>query len=143
MNWIAWATTASLSDVAYHMGYKAASTRMSGLLYILILNLSICFFCLLGLAIQKGRGQPITMDMSALWIPLLLGFVVMTMEFGIYMMYAKGAPFTLANPFMTVTIDIMTIFTGFFLYKERLDWMNYAGALMCLAGAVLMMHNQR
>jgi drug/metabolite transporter (DMT)-like permease len=139
MHWLGWASIVGVTDVIYHMGFKAAADKYNVLLYMLVMNGAICLLCLAGLAYQRfGQGQELHFSTNLLWLGAGLGVVVGLMELAIFKTYAGGAPFTLANPFMGAMVFLVTFLVAWFYYGERLDWISYTGLGLMVGGNLIL-----
>ena len=70
------------------------------------------------------------------WAPIVLGFLIVGLEFGFIMLYRVGWNINLGSLVCNITLAIILIVVGYFLYKEHLTLSQFTGIALCIAGLV-------
>jgi drug/metabolite transporter (DMT)-like permease len=138
--WVLIALIVSVADVVYHYGYKSAATaQLNPFVYIAYMNAGIVVFALLvAVGLRFVGGQPVQFVLTPEWTgrAFLLAIPVLIMEAAILYTYLAGAPFSLANTFMSAVIPIITLGVGMLVFQEKITLLQGLGIGLCVAGSV-------
>jgi drug/metabolite transporter (DMT)-like permease len=70
------------------------------------------------------------------WAPIVLGFLIVGLEFGFIMLYRVGWNINLGSLVCNIALAVILIAVGYFLYKEHLTLSQFTGIALCIAGLV-------
>jgi drug/metabolite transporter (DMT)-like permease len=70
------------------------------------------------------------------WAPIVLGFLIVGLEFGFIMLYRVGWNINLGSLVCNIALAVILIAVGYFLYKEHLTLSQLTGIALCIAGLV-------
>lgn len=68
------------------------------------------------------------------WSALVLGFAIVALEFGYVLMFRAGWEISSASVVANISLAIVLLFVGYFLYKETISIRQIAGVAVCLLG---------
>lgn len=72
------------------------------------------------------------------WTSVGLAVAVVGIEFGYLLMYRAGWNLGIAAVLTTTLSALILVPVAFFVFKDRISWINVAGILACLAGLVML-----
>ena len=72
------------------------------------------------------------------WVSYVLAIGVVGLEAGFLLLYRSGWKLSLAAIYSNVSVTLLLIPVGVFIYKEKLSWLNGLGVLFAILGIVLM-----
>ncbi len=76
---------------------------------------------------------------DVLWAGLL-GLALVTIEFGILLTLRNGWPVGVTMTAINVATATVLLVIGIIVFREKLSVINWTGAVLCLAGLVLITH---
>jgi multidrug transporter EmrE-like cation transporter len=81
----------------------------------------------------------ITAELKRLnWASIGLAIAVVGIEFGFLLTYRAGWNLGIAAVLVNVVASLILVPVAIFIFKDRLNWVNVAGILVCLAGLVML-----
>jgi multidrug transporter EmrE-like cation transporter len=81
----------------------------------------------------------ITAELKRLnWASTGLAIAVVGIEFGFLLTYRAGWNLGIAAVLVNVVASLILVPVAIFIFKDRLNWVNVAGILVCLAGLVML-----
>lgn len=72
------------------------------------------------------------------WASVLLAVGIVGIEFGFLFTYRAGWSLGIAAVVATVASSLLLVPIAIFLFGDKLNWVNIAGMLVCLAGLVML-----
>jgi len=126
-----------LSNTFYQIAAKSVPEKLDPfasltITYAAAAVISFIFYCIF------NRGGNILEEYKQLnWAPFVLGIVIIGLEVGFIYAYKAGWPVSTAQIVQSSVLAGILILVGFFLYKEAITLNKIIGALICLAGLVL------
>jgi len=70
------------------------------------------------------------------WAPIGLGLCIVGLELGFIMLYRFGWNISLASLVTSVTVAMVLLLVGVFLYKEHIDINKLMGVALCVVGLI-------
>jgi uncharacterized membrane protein len=128
---------AILSNVLYHLVQKATPAQINPMVALAVTYASALAFCLLLMRIypsELGVGESFV---RINWASIALGIVIVGLELGYLLAYRMGWQVNVAGLISNVTVGLILIPVGLWLFRERLSFVNMVGILLCIAGIIL------
>jgi len=72
------------------------------------------------------------------WASLLLAVAIVGIEFGFLLVYRSGWNIGIAAVLVNVVASLILVPIAIFVFKDKLNWVNIVGILVCLAGLVML-----
>ena len=72
------------------------------------------------------------------WASYVLAFSLVGLEVGFLLVYRSGWNLGIAAVLVNVVASLMLVPVAIFVFKDRLNWVNIVGILVCLAGLVML-----
>jgi multidrug transporter EmrE-like cation transporter len=81
----------------------------------------------------------ITAELKQLnWASIGLAIAIVGIEFGFLLTYRSGWNLGIAAVLVNVVASLILVPVAIFVFKDKLNWVNVAGILVCLAGLVML-----
>lgn len=125
------------ANVMYHITAKSVPTDVNpfaslSITYIVsaILTLLLYFFTspTKNLSVEMGHMN---------WTALVMGIAIVGLEFGSINMYKAGWEISIGSLFANISLALALIVVGLLLYKETINFHQFAGIGLCCLGLVL------
>ena len=72
------------------------------------------------------------------WASFLLAVAIVGIEFGFLLVYRSGWNLGIAAVLVNVVASLILVPVAIFVFKDKLNWVNIAGILVCLIGLVML-----
>jgi drug/metabolite transporter (DMT)-like permease len=72
------------------------------------------------------------------WASFLLAIAIVGIEFGFLLVYRSGWNLGIAAVLVNVVASLILVPVAIFVFKDKLNWVNIAGILVCLVGLVML-----
>ena len=72
------------------------------------------------------------------WASFLLAVAIVGIEFGFLLVYRAGWNLGIAAVLVNVVASLILVPVAIYLFKDKLNWVNIVGILVCLAGLVML-----
>ena len=72
------------------------------------------------------------------WASFLLAIAIVGIEFGFLLVYRSGWNLGIAAVLVNVVASLILVPVAIYLFKDKLNWVNIVGILVCLAGLVML-----
>ena len=72
------------------------------------------------------------------WASFLLAIAIIGIEFGFLLVYRSGWNLGIAAVLVNVVASLILVPVAVFVFKDKLNWVNIVGILVCLAGLVML-----
>lgn len=72
------------------------------------------------------------------WASLSLGIAIVGIEFGFLLVYRSGWNLGLAAVLVNVAASLLLVPVAILLFKDRFNWVNLLGILVCLVGLLML-----
>jgi drug/metabolite transporter (DMT)-like permease len=70
------------------------------------------------------------------WAPILLGFILVGLEFGFIMLYRVGWDISIGSLICNIALAMLLLIVGYFVYKEHVSVNQLVGIALCIAGLI-------
>lgn len=137
MGWFAIALLTAAAFGAYNVLIKVASSRVDVLVGAVVLQAVATVAGGAALAIHTLRGAELVVTSRGLGYAALAGVAVGAAEILTFVVFARGAPASLATPVIMGGSILCAAVAGIALLGERLTIPQYAGAALIVVGVAL------
>ena len=72
------------------------------------------------------------------WASFLLAIAIVGIEFGFLLVYRSGWNLGIAAVLVNVVASLILVPVAIFIFKDKLNWINIVGILVCLVGLVML-----
>ena len=124
-------------NVLYHLAQKSIPGAVHPVVsivasYLTAIALSVVIFVAFPLRV------PLLVEVKKLnWSTIAVGLSIVAVELGFLLAYRAGWRVSLASVTANVTVALILLPTGMFLFRERLTPTNVVGLAFCVVGLVL------
>lgn len=131
-------TLAILSSALYHFVAKSTPSNVNFTVSLLVTYAFAFVVTLLGFFFFPAT-EGITAELKKLnWASIVLAIAVVGIEFGFLLTYRAGWNLGIAAVLVVVIASLILVPVAIFVFKDKLNWVNIAGILVCLAGLVML-----
>ena len=131
-------TLAICSSALYHFTAKSVPSNINFAISLVVtyaVALGITLITTLLFPSPTGRA----FELKQLnWASFLLALAVVGIEFGFLLVYRSGWNLGIAAVLTNVMASLILVPVAIFVFKDKLNWVNIAGILVCLAGLVML-----
>jgi drug/metabolite transporter (DMT)-like permease len=131
-------TLAICSSALYHFAAKSTPSNVNFPVSLLV-TYSVAFIVtLLGFFFFPAT-KGISAELKQLnWASFLLAIAIVGIEFGFLLVYRSGWNLGIAAVLVNVVASLILVPVAIFVFKDKLNWVNIVGILVCLAGLVML-----
>ncbi len=131
-------TLAICSSALYHFTAKSIPSNIN-----FAISLVVTYAVALGITLITTLLFPtpngLAFELKQLnWASFLLALAVVGIEFGFLLVYRSGWNLGIAAVLTNVMASLILVPVAIFVFKDKLNWVNIAGILVCLAGLVML-----
>lgn len=131
-------TLAILSSALYHFSAKSVPSNINFAIS-LIATYVVALLVTLIVALLFPAENGFVSELKKLnWASFLLALAIVGIEFGFLLVYRSGWNLGIAAVLTNVVASLILVPVAVFLFKDKLNWVNVAGILVCLAGLVML-----
>ncbi len=131
-------TLAIVSSALYHFSQKGTPANVNPAVAIMV-TYFVAFFLTSSLLFFLPPQNGILAEVRKLnWASYLLAFGVVGLEVGFLLVYRAGWNLGLAAVLVNVVASLILVPVAIFVFKDKLNWVNVMGVLVCLAGLVML-----
>lgn len=124
------------ANTLYHVAAKGIPTQINTFFALTVTYIIAAVFSLV-LFFFTGGNKDIIFNMKALnYAPILLGVVIVGLEFGFIWIYKVGWNISIGSLVCNVVLAVALIGVGLLFYKEQIGLNQIIGILFCLVGLV-------
>jgi multidrug transporter EmrE-like cation transporter len=131
-------TLAILSSALYHFSARSVPPSINfgiSLLVTYVAALGITLIVTLFLPPSSGWVSEVK---QVNWASFLLALAIVGLEFGFLLVYRAGWNLGIAAVLTNVVASLILVPVAIFVFKDKLNWVNIAGILVCLAGLMML-----
>lgn len=126
------------SSALYHFSAKGTPGNVN-----FSISLIVTYLVALGIVLVAAIFFPskngIAFELKQLnWASYLLAIAIVGIEFGFLLVYRSGWNLGIAAVFVNVVASLILVPVAIFVFKDKLNWVNIVGILVCLAGLVML-----
>ena len=130
--------SAILSSALYHFSAKSIPANLN-----FSVSLVVTYTAPIGLtaviAALFSTGSGFAAELRKLnWSSFLLALSIVGIEFGFLLVYRSGWNLGIAAVLTNVVASLMLVPVAIFIFKDKLNWVNVSGILVCLVGLVML-----
>lgn len=71
------------------------------------------------------------------WSSIVLGIAIVALEFGFIALYRAGWKISMGSLVANISLAVVLLIVGIFVYKEQITVRQLAGTVVCAAGLIL------
>jgi uncharacterized membrane protein len=125
------------SNTAYHIIAKS-TPRLLNPFASLVVTYLIGAAAAFGMYCATSNGQSFKQCLSHMnWTSYALGFAIVGLEVGYLFLYRAGWNISVGPLVCNISLAVLLLVVGFFIYQDVLGLKQIAGAVLCLCGLVL------
>jgi len=131
------------SSALYHFSARSTPAQVSfpvSLSFTYVVALVITLVIALVSPPAEGWGSELR---RLNWSSVVLGVAIVGIEFGFLLVYRSGWSLGLAAVLVNVTASLLLVPAALWVFKDRLNWVNIAGILVCLVGLLMLNWGRR
>ena len=131
-------TLAIASSALYHFSAKSTPANVN-----FPISLLVTYAVALGIVFVAALFFPTKIGFMAElkqlnWASFLLAVAIVGIEFGFLLVYRSGWNLGIAAVLVNVVASLILVPVAIFVFKDKLNWVNIVGILVCLAGLVML-----
>jgi drug/metabolite transporter (DMT)-like permease len=131
-------TLAIASSALYHFSAKSTPANVN-----FSVSLVVTYLVALGIVLLIAIFSPTESGFAAElkqlnWASFLLAVAIVGIEFGFLLVYRSGWNLGLAAVLVNVVASLILVPVAIFVFRDRLNWVNVLGILVCLVGLVML-----
>ena len=131
-------TLAIASSALYHFVAKSTPANVNFPVSLLVTYAVAFIVTLVGFfffPIQNG----LAFELNQLnWASFLLAIAIVGIEFGFLLVYRSGWNLGIAAVLVNVIASLILVPVAIYAFKDKLNWINIIGILVCLVGLVML-----
>ena len=121
----------------YHVAQKSVPRAVNPFAAIIIAYAIGISLGVVGLAFERGGGSLLDSVKDSNWAVVAIGASALIIEVGFLLAYRAGWNLSTASVITTVSVAVILIPVGMFVFKEHLSLRSAAGIACCLLGLYL------
>ena len=121
----------------YHVAQKSVPRAVNPFAAIIIAYAIGISLGVVGLAFDRGGGSLLDSVKDSNWAVVAIGAGALIIEVGFLLAYRAGWNLSTASVITTVSVAVILIPVGMFVFKEHLSLRSAAGIACCLLGLYL------
>jgi multidrug transporter EmrE-like cation transporter len=131
-------TLAICSSALYHFSAKSTPVNVN-----FPISLVVTYAVALVIVFVTAFFFPTTIGFMAElkqlnWASFLLAIAIVGIEFGFLLVYRSGWHLGIAAVLVNVAASLILVPVAIFVFKDKLNWVNIVGILVCLVGLVML-----
>ncbi|HJW28028.1 MAG TPA: hypothetical protein VJ508_02135 [Saprospiraceae bacterium] len=131
-------TLAIASSALYHFTAKSTPANVNFTVSLLV-TYAVAFAVVLLTFIFFPLKNSLAFELKQLnWASIGLAIAIVGIEFGFLLTYRAGWHLGLAAVLVNVVASLILVPVAIFVFKDKLNWVNIVGILVCLAGLVML-----
>ena len=131
-------TLAIVSSALYHFSAKSTPANVNfsiSLIVTYLVALGIVLLSMLFFPVKNGLSTELK---QLNWASFLLAVAIVGIEFGFLLVYRSGWNLGIAAVLVNVVGSLILVPIAIFVFKDKLNWINIVGILVCLVGLVML-----
>lgn len=126
------------SSALYHFTAKSTPANVNFAVSLLVTYAVAFVVTLLGFFFFPAT-KGITAELKQLnWASIGLAIAIVGIEFGFLLTYRAGWNLGIAAVLVNVVASLILLPVAFFLFKDKISWINIAGIIVCFIGLVML-----
>lgn len=124
--------------VLYHVSQKSIPKQVSPFAAIIIAYAIGILCCLLALVLTPRQRPLLESWEGANWAVWLVGISAAIIEISILLAYRAGWNISITSVVVNISVALVLLPVGLFVFRERVSWPNAVGIVFCLIGLYLL-----
>jgi drug/metabolite transporter (DMT)-like permease len=130
------------ASVLYHVSQKAIPAPVNPIVSVTVSYILSLALCGLLLIFMPPSGGFVAALRQLNWATYILPFSLLGLELGYLLVYRAGWNIGLTAVLVNVTASLMLIPIALFVFRDKLNWVNIAGIMICLVGLAMLNWNR-
>ncbi|MCC7119754.1 MAG: EamA family transporter [Anaerolineales bacterium] len=129
---------AIFSSALYHFSAKSAPAEINFPIALTV-TYAIALLVTMLTALFFPAENGLASELKKLnWSSVLLSVAIVGIEFGFLLAYRSGWELGVAAVLTNVAASLLLVPVAIWIFKDKLNWVNVAGILVCLAGLMML-----
>lgn len=125
------------SNIIYNITQKSTPQRANPFAALLVTYLTATVMAFIGVLISRDHKSLVHSFENINWTSIALGVSIVGLEFGYLMAYRAGWNISIGSLVANILLAVILIPIGIIVYKEGFSITKVFGALLCIAGLLL------
>jgi drug/metabolite transporter (DMT)-like permease len=126
------------SSALYHFSAKSTPANVNFPISLLV-TYAVAIVVTAFIAFFYPTKNGLSFELKQLnWASFLLAIAIVGIEFGFLLVYRSGWNLGIAAVLVNVIASLILVPVAIFVFKDRLNWVNIVGILVCLVGLVML-----
>lgn len=131
-------TLAIASSALYHFSAKSTPANVNFPIS-LVVTYTVAIIVTILIAFFFPSRNGLILELKQLnWASFLLAIAIVGIEFGFLLVYRSGWNLGIAAVLVNVVASLILVPVAIFIFKDKLNWVNIVGILVCLIGLVML-----
>ena len=131
-------TLAIVSSALYHFSAKSTPANVNFPISLLV-TYAVAIIVTVMIAFVFPAKNGLAVELKQLnWASFLLAIAIVGIEFGFLLVYRSGWNLGIAAVLVNVVASLILVPVAIFVFKDKLNWVNIVGILVCLVGLVML-----
>ena len=131
-------TLAIASSALYHFSAKSTPANVNFSISLIVTYLVALGIVLLSILFFPAKDGLVAGVKQLNWASFLLAVAIVGIEFGFLLVYRSGWNLGIAAVIVNVVASLILVPVAIFVFKDKLNWINIVGILVCLVGLVML-----
>jgi uncharacterized membrane protein len=131
-------TLAIASSALYHFSQKQIPAGVNPAVSVIVTYVVSLILCLILLFFLPPENGFVAALKQLNWTSYVLAISLVGLEVGFLLVYRAGWNIGLAAVLVNVVASLILVPVAILVFKDRLNWVNIVGILVCLAGLVML-----
>jgi multidrug transporter EmrE-like cation transporter len=131
-------TLAICSSALYHFTAKSTPAHVNFTVSLLVTYAVAFVVTMLGFFFFPAKNGVMAELRQLNWASLGLAIAVVGIEFGFLLTYRAGWHLGIAAVLVNVIASLILVPVAIFVFKDKLNWVNVVGILVCLIGLLML-----
>jgi len=131
-------TLAIASSALYHFSARSTPGNVNFSISLVVTYLVALGIVLLSIFFFPAKNGLAAELKQLNWASFLLAVAVVGIEFGFLLVYRSGWNLGIAAVVVNVVASLILVPVAIFVFKDKLNWVNILGILVCLIGLVML-----
>jgi drug/metabolite transporter (DMT)-like permease len=131
-------TLAICSSALYHFSAKSTPANVNFSISLVVTYLVALGIVLLTTFFFPAKNGLVAELKQLNWASFLLAIAIVGIEFGFLLVYRSGWNLGIAAVLVNVVASLILVPAAIFVFKDKLNWVNIVGILVCLVGLVML-----
>lgn len=126
------------SSALYHFSAKSTPANVNFSISLLV-TYAVAIVVTVLIAFFFPTKNGLAFELKQLnWASFLLALAIVGIEFGFLLVYRSGWNLGIAAVLVNVVASLILVPVAIFIFKDKLNWVNVVGILVCLVGLVML-----